>query len=210
MSSQERFWPARLRWRLRGAWLWPAFVVVTLLDGLLLHELPPVRLGFTREGMTVIFGIIVATFGNLVLVGAVGPFLARRLAARQAAADGPTMPRAVRLEALQDRIGTVLLLLGLLGILAAGLGSREVVVVDSKQRERAAEALHRFVHKSGNAELIRNEGTANTAKLAEGYFRTCIAHDDRKRFDCFFLDARERPVEIVRDPSAKPNKLELR
>ena len=30
----------RLRWRLSGAWLWPAFVVVTLLEMALLHWLP--------------------------------------------------------------------------------------------------------------------------------------------------------------------------
>jgi hypothetical protein len=30
VTPDERFWPARLRWRLRGAWLWPLFLVLTL------------------------------------------------------------------------------------------------------------------------------------------------------------------------------------
>ena len=30
----------RLRWRLRGAWLWPTFVVATLLEATMLHWLP--------------------------------------------------------------------------------------------------------------------------------------------------------------------------
>src|SRR3954462_5223143 len=123
VSPEERFWPARLRWRLRGAWLWPAFVAFTIVDGLLLHFLPPVRLGFTREGMTLIFGVIVATFANLVLVGALAPWMARRLAARPAVAAGGALgevPDQVRLEVVQDRAASALLAGGLVGVLAAG------------------------------------------------------------------------------------------
>lgn len=208
MSRDERFWPARLRWRLRGAWLWPAFVVFTFADGLLLHYLPPVRLGFTREGMTLIFGMIVATFANLVLVGAVAPFLARRLAARPAAtASGAlgTVPDQVRREVVQDRVGTLLLAAGLLGVLAAGLGSREVVVADTNATEQNARLVRRYVERSGSVELIRNLETANTIKLGEGYFRTCIARDDRRRHFCLFVDTKKRPAQVVRDPSSQPN-----
>ena len=68
MDRDERFWPARIRWRLRGAWMWPTFIAITLLDGVVLHELPPVQ-----EGYALIAGILVATFANLVLIGAVAP-----------------------------------------------------------------------------------------------------------------------------------------
>ena len=30
----------RLRWRLRGAWLWPTFAVAMVVDAVLLHMLP--------------------------------------------------------------------------------------------------------------------------------------------------------------------------
>ena len=33
MEGVERVWHRRLRWRLRGAWQWPAFVALTLVDG---------------------------------------------------------------------------------------------------------------------------------------------------------------------------------
>ena len=36
----EPLWRSRLRWRWRGALLWPAFVVLTLVDALLLGVLP--------------------------------------------------------------------------------------------------------------------------------------------------------------------------
>src|SRR5919199_6396138 len=96
-TREQRFWPSRLRWRLRGAWMWPVFVVATLADGFVLHELPPLRFGFSEVGLTLIAGIIIATFGNLILVGAVAPWLARRLVKRQESA-----PPAVSREALRE------------------------------------------------------------------------------------------------------------
>jgi hypothetical protein len=200
VSPDERFWPARLRWRLRGAWLWPAFVVFTLADGVLLHFLPPVRLGFTREGMTLIFGVIVATFANLVLVGVVAPWLGRRLAARPAVVAGGALgevPDQVRREVVQDRVATALLV--------AGLGSREVVVADTNATEQNARLVRSYVLGSGNDELIRNLETANTNKLSDGFFRTCIASDNRRRYFCFLVDTNNRPVRVIRDRNGLPN-----
>lgn len=197
-----------MRWRLRGAWLWPAFVLFTLADGVLLHLLPPVRLGFTREGMTLVFGVIVATFANLVLVGAVAPWLARRLAERPAAtASGTlgTVPHQVRREVVLDRVGTALLVAGLLGVLAAGLGSREVVVADTNATETNAKLVRDYVQRSPSAELRRNLETANTVKLGDGYFRTCIARDDRRRYFCVFVDTNKKPPRLNKDPSTEPN-----
>src|SRR5438874_10392821 len=36
----EGAWVVRARWRRRGAWLWPAFVVLTVADGVIGHLLP--------------------------------------------------------------------------------------------------------------------------------------------------------------------------
>ena len=106
-DHQERFWPTRMRWRLRGAWMWPSFVALTLLDGFLLHRLSPVR-----EGIDFIPALLIATFGNLVLVGAVGPWLARRIWKRRPAAE-PDVPAKAQLEVLSDRMGTALLVAGM-------------------------------------------------------------------------------------------------
>ena len=202
MDHEERFWPARMRWRLRGAWMWPSFVAITLLDGLLLHRLPPVR-----TGIDLIPGILLATFGNLVLIGALAPWLARRLWKRRPAAE-PDAPPKAQLEVLSDRIGTGMLVAGVFGVLAAGLAARPTVIAETNAKEEAARAIHAHVQGSGDEELIRNEETAHAARLADGYFRICIARDDRERFACYFVDTNEDPARIVRDPSAKPNALE--
>jgi hypothetical protein len=185
--------------------MWPAFVVLTLLDGVLLHLLPPVRLGLTKEGMTLIFGIIVATFGNLVLVGAVAPWLEKRLVAREAAAGEVPVPGRIRLEVLRDRVGTALLAAGLLGVLAAGLGSRQVVVRETNSTIENAKLVKRYIQHTGDPELIRNLETANTVRLGDGYYRTCVARDDRRRYFCLFVDTKKHPAQVVRDPDAEPN-----
>ena len=39
-ARAERLWLARLRWRMRGAWLWPAFFGLTAVDGALIQIWP--------------------------------------------------------------------------------------------------------------------------------------------------------------------------
>jgi len=201
VDHEERFWPARIRWRLRGAAMWPAFVVVTIVDGLILHLLPPVS-----TGIDLIPAILLATFGNLVLVGLVAPWLARRTWARRAAADPGAPPKAQR-EVLTDRVGTGLLIASVIGVLAAGLAARPLVVSETEATERNAEAFRDFVLSSGHEELIRNLETADTVRLDEGYFRTCIALDDRDRHFCAFVDTTRDPPRLIRDQSAEPNSI---
>jgi hypothetical protein len=199
VDSGQRFWPARIRWRLRGAWMWPSFVVVTLLDGLILHRLPPVR-----TGIDLIPAILLATFGNLFLIGALGPWLARRLWARRPAAAPGAPPRA-QLEVLSDRIGTGLLVASVLGVLAAGLAARPTVVLETEDREENAQAVLDFAVRSGDEELVRNVEAAETIRLSEGYFRNCIPRDNRRQRVCLFVDTGRSRVVTVRDRSTEPN-----
>ena len=53
----------RLRWRLRGAWQWPAFIVLTLVDVVLVARLP-----FQGEGADAMGAFLVAGFFNLLAV----------------------------------------------------------------------------------------------------------------------------------------------
>ena len=196
VDPEERFWPHPCPLAAEGR------VDVADLRGAdaarraALHLLPPVG-----TGVDLIPAILIAVFGNL---GAGGgrwaAWLARRLWARRPAAE-PGAPPMAQLEVLTDRVGTGLLVASLVGVLAAGLAAWPLVVAETDARERAANAILRLVDNSGNAELIRNKETAQTVRLGDGYFRTCIAHDDRRKFWCYFIDANKRPVEAVRDPS---------
>jgi hypothetical protein len=179
--------------------MWPSFVAITLLDGLILHLLPPVA-----TGVDLIPGILLATFGNLFLIGALAPWLARRTWSRRPAAD-PGAPAKAQLEVLSDRIGTGLLLASVVAVLAAGLAARPTVVSETEDTERNADAFRALVLGTGDEELIRNLETANTVRLREDYFRTCIARDDRRHYFCAFVDTSHDPARVQRDPSAEPN-----
>ena len=193
MASEQRFWPNRLRWRLRGAWTWPAFAAATLADGLILHLLPPWRTGFSF-----VPALIVSSFANLVLVGAVAPWLARRL--RRGRPDAP--PR----EVLVDRAATGLLAAGIAGALAIGLAARPATVVETEALEANAREVTRFVQQHAPAEVRANLDAANTIRFQEdGYFRNCVPYRDRRRYFCFFVDTKTDPPTVRRDPSTLNN-----
>jgi hypothetical protein len=106
---------------------------------------------------------------------------------------------------LSDRIGTGLLLATVLGVLAAGLAARPTVVSETEDTERNAEAFRALILHSGDAELVRNLETANTIRLREDYFRTCVARDDRRHYFCAFIDTSHHPARVQPDRSAEPN-----
>ena len=200
VSSTERVWTRRLRWRLRGAWTWPAFAVLTLADGLILHLLPPVS-----ADIDVVLGVILASFGNLILVGAVSPWVARRLHRRQAGGAGEPLAARPPREVVLDRTATALLGAGAVGLLAAGLATRPLIVSPTEESEEAARVVRDYVAGHGSAEVRRNGEAANTIRLGQGYFRTCVPLEDRRRAFCVFVDVNPEPPTVREDPNPAPN-----
>jgi hypothetical protein len=200
VSSPERFWPRRLRWRLRGAWQWPAFAVLTLVDGLIIHVLSP-----TGGSVDVFLGVIVASFANLFLVGVAAPWLARRLVERQRRGEAATGVGGPPEDVVRDRTGTALLCAGTLALAAAGLGLQPVIVSETEETEENARVVQAYVETHAGEEVRRNLETANTIRLGAGFFRTCIALDDRTRAYCLLVDVNEDPPSVREDPNPAPN-----
>src|SRR6478735_3878658 len=75
----------RLRWRLRGAWQWPVFAVLTVLDAMLVAWLP-----FQGEGGDIWGAVLLVGFVNLLAVALVAPFLGMAVRRRR-----PDLPRVV-------------------------------------------------------------------------------------------------------------------
>jgi hypothetical protein len=196
MTVEDRFWTRRLRWRLLGAWRWPAFVIATLLDGLILHKLSP-----GREQIEFPVALIYASFGNLALIAAAD--VLARFAERKRRERG--IEEDPHLEVQVDRGATIALAVGVVGVLAWGLATSDSRVLETEALERNAEAVERYVVAHGGEEYRRNLETANTARLKEDYFRTCIADDERRRFLCVFVDTSAEPPKVTRDPSTLPN-----
>jgi len=196
-----------MRWRMRGAaWLWPAYAIAVVVDAALLHFLPPV--GPDQQinaptALNLVGDVILASFVNLFLLGVVAPWLARRLAARSRAA--PAEEPAPPFEVLLGRTAAVLMAVGALGLVVVGLGNRPLIVSETEATEANARTVRDYVFNHGSAEMRRNLETADTVRLSAGFFRTCIAADDRRHAFCFFVDTKKDPPTIRRDPDTRPN-----
>jgi hypothetical protein len=195
MTVEDRFWTRRLRWRLLGVWRWPAFAVATVLDAIILHKLSP-----GREQIDLPVAFIYSSFGNLGLI--VAADVLARFAERKRAERGIEDPH---LEVQVDRGAVIALAVGVVGVLAWGLATSDSRVLETEALERNAAAVERYVAAHGGPEYQRNLETANTARLKEDYFRTCISDDRRERFLCLFVDTSTDPPRVVRDPSTQPN-----
>ena len=201
MATSEQFWARRLRWRLIGAWRWPLFFACTLIDALIVRHLPP-------TGARALFfpALFIASFGNLALIGAVAPWLARRIAARQGTAPPASFPPANHHEVLVDRIASITLIVATLGLLAAGLGNRKVVVAETDRLADSAGAVKSYVDVHAPPEIRRNIDTLNTHPTQEdGFFRMCVAYDDRTKAYCMFVDAKRKPPQVIPDRDSRPN-----
>jgi hypothetical protein len=106
---------------------------------------------------------------------------------------------------LTDRIGTAILLATIAGVIAAGLAARPTVVSETQDTEANAKAFRALIMNSGDDELIRNLETANTVRLGQDFFRTCVARDDREHYFCAFVDTSRHPPDVDVDRSAEPN-----
>jgi hypothetical protein len=196
VAANERFWPRRLKWRLRGAWMWPTFAVLTIAEGVLLHKLPPT--GFRIPD--VVIGAILALFANIFLVGVIAPWLARRLIERdRQGGRSERFPPEIYL----DRTATALLALGAVGVVAAGLANIRVSTAETDALKEAGDRAEAYVNAHADPEVKERLNGANSARLGEGYFRVCIPRIDARKQYCIFVDTRRDTVR--KDPSTLPN-----
>jgi hypothetical protein len=186
----ERVWRSRLRWRMRGAWMWPTFVVLTVADGVLLHELP-----VSGDGTGVLPGILVAGFVNLFAVAVLAPLVGRLLRRRRT-----DLPRLIAI----DYAGTALLLAVTGGLVVAGLVHRPAVLARERGLDSGISQVRRQVlEKRGTA-----HGTAasiDLLKVNPDFYRACVPIVEPRRATCFFIDLTRRPVRARHDPNPAVN-----
>jgi hypothetical protein len=207
VATPDTFWARRIRWRLIGAWRWPLFVVITFIDAAIVTAEPPF-------GARALFfpALFLCSFGNLFLIGAVAPWLAKRLRAREAAAAGPaTFPPAGHHELLVDKIACACLVLGSLGLVAAGLGNQKTEVCVTDRVCHAGDAVRSYVNAHAPAEVKGRVDAANSHPTQEdGFFRVCVPYDDARRQYCMFVDANRNPPRVVPDRDTRPNDVYFR
>jgi hypothetical protein len=188
----EQVWLSRMRWRLRGAWMWPTFLAATVFDAVLLAELPVAG----DSGPDLFGGLILAGFFNLVAVAVAAPLLGLLVRRRRG-----SLPRMVA----TDYAGTVLVLVVTVGILAAGLIHRPAVQETERARAAALAAAQRYVLMRAPQAYRANVALADTSQLDGSLFRACTPGARPDRALCLFVDTSQAPPGVTLDRSRAPN-----
>jgi len=179
----------RLRWRLRGAWLGPAFVVLCVIDAVVLARLP-----FQGEGGDLYGALIAAGFINLVaviLLAPLGGLLVRR--AR------PDLPRLIA----RDYGGTAALLAVLGVLVAGGLAHRGELEAERADLAAVRVAVARWVE-AEEPHFRAGLGAISTLRLEPEHYRACVFGPEELPI-CLFVNTDQSPAGVRRDPARDPN-----
>jgi len=190
-GQADRLWPTRLRWRMRGAWLWPAFFGATAVDGILIRVLPPYE--GTPPG--IVGGLLLAAVANLVIVAAAAPLAGALLRRRR-----PDLPRPIA----ADYAGTALIAVLALVVLVAGIAHRPAEAADRDDEAALFAAVRGYVvvhAPEWEPGLVRFDVRAYAPEV----YRACVPGDDPRRWLCLIVDTDVRPARVTPDPSMLPN-----
>lgn len=187
----ERLWPSRLRWRMRGAWLWPAFFGLTLVDGIVIWRLPP----YAGAPPGLVGGMLLAGVANLLLIAVVAPLVGRRL--RRVRQD---LPRLIAV----DYAGTALVAMLAVLVLAAGLVHRPAVAAEQAERDAVLAATRDYVREQA-PRFAPGLAAVDLLQLSSVSYRACVPGSDPRRWLCLIVDTDQSPPGLVRDDSMEPN-----
>ncbi len=188
----ERLWLTRLRWRMRGAWLWPAFFALTLVDGVLITQLPP----YDSPPPGLVGGLLLAGFANLLVVAVLAPLAGSALRRRLR----PDLPRAIA----ADYAGTVLIC-GLTALLVvAGIAHRPAVAAQADDEAALTAAVRAYVAAHA-PEWAPGLPATDVRTYAPEVYRACVPGPDPRRSLCLIVDTDRRPARVTRDDSMAPD-----
>jgi hypothetical protein len=132
----------RMRWRLRGAWLWPSFVVLVLADGPIESWRPVLG-----DHGSVVLGVIQGWILSLIGIAVLSPALGWAL--RRVRRD---MPKVVA----RDYAGATICLLVTCALLGAGIVHHHVAVADQGALEDASATAEAYIGDHAPARFMPN------------------------------------------------------
>ena len=167
-------WLHRMRWRRRGAWLWPTFAALTVADAVFGHLLPP-----AGDSQTLVGAGLLALVLNLIAV----ILLSRPFGAllRRARGDLPSI-------VARDYAGTCVVAVIAAGLLVAGLAHRPSLIARRNTMQDANTRAQAYIRDRAPAEFRRNVQYVDTFAIQPGsIYRTCVPNDTRHRTYCVIV-----------------------
>ncbi|MGB0097343.1 MAG: hypothetical protein WBP81_32990 [Solirubrobacteraceae bacterium] len=171
LRRMDGAWLARMRWRRRGAWLWPVFVAVTVLDAVIGHLLPP-----AGETQTVFAAAMLGLIANLVAV----LLLSRPLGAVLRRVR-PDLPAVVA----RNYAGTGAVVFVAIVLLTVGLAHRSSIVSERRAMQDAIVRAQAYIGDRAPAQFRRDIQLTSTYAIEPGaIYRVCVPSVNRKRTYC--------------------------
>jgi hypothetical protein len=169
---------ARLRWRRRGAWLWPAFAAATGADAVIGHALPP-----AGDSQTL--------FGAALLGGALN-LLAVLLCSRPLGALIRKRRRDLPAFVAKDYGGTLAIVFVAAVIVAAGLAHRATISSNARAMQDAIVRAQAWIGDHAPDQFRRDIAVVSTYTIEPGSaYRMCVlGHDDPRRTYCVVVRPR--------------------
>jgi hypothetical protein len=183
-------WRSRLRWRLSGAWQWPAFTVLTAVDAVVLARLP-----FSGGRANLLGCVLAAGLLNLIVLAVVpraGGWLVRR--------RRPSLPR----EIAADQAGTAGLVALCALLVAGGLAHRPALRANDSLTTTVLREARLYAAHHAPARYLPLRGS-DTVQHGPDLFRTCFAGPDPRRDYCLFVRTDEPALIVTVDPDQRPN-----
>ena len=140
--------------------------------------------------------LLLAGFFNVALLAIAAPLGGRLLRRRR-----PDLPKVVA----DDRVGTAALVVLAVALLAGGLIHRPAVLDARRAFTAQSVAVRHYVAARAPAVYRRNIDRADTWRIDDDLFRTCVPGDDPKRALCLFVRTDQSPPAVRLDPNRAPN-----
>ena len=188
----ERGWLHRLRWRRRGAWLWPLFVAAGLVDAAIGHLRPP-----AGDSESIAAAAIAGLALNLLAV----LLLSRPLGALLRHFRGDLPPVVAR-----NYGGTSVVVAVTLGLLAAGLVHHASIVADQVTMRDATIRAQAWIGDRAPPEFRHNVLRSDTFAIQPGsIYRTCVPSERHDRSYCVIVKSALPFARSVSYAGSEPN-----
>lgn len=185
-------WLTRMRWRRRGAWMWPSFVALTIADACVMHALP-----LEGDSQALVPALIFAGFWN---------FLAVVVAAHPVAAMVRRVRRDLPRFVARDYAGTWLMIVIAAALLTAGLANHSTVASDNAAMRDAEARAVAWIGYRAPPPFRSQLQLATTFTIETGsLYRTCVPSAGGGRTYCVIVNDREPVNRSVHFAGYEPN-----